>query len=75
MPEAAEPSPFLLRHRDALLAASELGPVVDVFGWRFDYSWIGFSLVLTIACLIAVYLLFRPQRLDTLQRLLQHLPV
>jgi len=41
-----------------------LGPVVDIFGWRFDYRWIGLSLVLTVACLITVYLLFRPQRLS-----------
>jgi hypothetical protein len=39
-----------------------LGPVVDVFGWRFDYRWIGLSLALTVACLIAVYLLFGPRR-------------
>ena len=41
-----------------------LGPVVDIFGWRFDCRWIGLSLVLTVACLITVYLLFRPQRLS-----------
>jgi sterol desaturase/sphingolipid hydroxylase (fatty acid hydroxylase superfamily) len=41
-----------------------LGPVVDIFGWRFDYLWIGLSLALSVACLVAVYLLFGPRRLS-----------
>jgi len=41
-----------------------LGPLVDVFGWRFDYHWIALSLALTVACLIAVYLRFLPRHVS-----------
>jgi sterol desaturase/sphingolipid hydroxylase (fatty acid hydroxylase superfamily) len=52
-----------------------LGPVVDIFGWRFDYRWIALSLVLAVACLITVYLLFRPRRLSLRSFLQTTLPV
>jgi len=41
-----------------------LDPVVEVFGWQFDYGEIGLSLALVVACLLAVYLLFLPQRVS-----------
>lgn len=41
-----------------------LDPVVEVFGRQFDYSEIGLSLVIVVACLLAVYLLFLPQRVS-----------
>jgi len=41
-----------------------LDPVVDVFGWQFDYHEIGLSLALAVACLFAVYLLFLPKRVS-----------
>ena len=39
-------------------------PVIDIFGWQFDYRWLGGALLLTVACLIAVYLRFRPPKLS-----------
>jgi len=41
-----------------------LDPVVDVFGWQFNYHEIGLSLALAVACLFAVYLLFLPKRVS-----------
>jgi len=41
-----------------------LDPVVEIFGWQFDYHEIGLSLTLVVACLFAVYLLFLPQRIS-----------
>jgi len=41
-----------------------LDPVVEVFGWQFDYLEIGLSLALTVTFLLAVYLLFLPQRVS-----------
>jgi len=41
-----------------------LDPVVEVFGWQFYYGEIGLSLALVVACLLAVYLLFLPQRVS-----------
>ena len=41
-----------------------LDPVVEVFGWQFDYFEIGLSLALTVTFLLAVYLLFLPQRVS-----------
>jgi len=41
-----------------------LDPVVEIFGWQFNYHEIGLSLALVIACLLVVYLLFRPQRVS-----------
>jgi len=41
-----------------------LDPVVEIFGWQFDYHEIGLSLTLVIACLFVVYLLFLPQRVS-----------
>jgi len=41
-----------------------LDPVAEVFGSQFDFLEIGLSLALTIVCLLAVYLLFLPQRVS-----------
>ena len=41
-----------------------LDPMVEVFGWQFDYHEIGLSLAIVVVCLIAVYLLFLPQRVS-----------
>ncbi len=41
-----------------------LGPVVEVFGLQFDHLEIGLSLALTVVFLLAVYLLFIPQRVS-----------
>ncbi len=41
-----------------------LDPVVEVFGWQFDYLEIGLSLALTATFLLVVYLLFLPQRVS-----------
>lgn len=41
-----------------------LDPVVEVFGWQFDYLEIGLSLALTVVFLLVVYLLFLPQRVS-----------
>ncbi len=41
-----------------------LNPVVEVVGWQFDYLEIGLSLALTVVLLLAVYLLFLPQRVS-----------
>ena len=41
-----------------------LDPVVEVFGSQFNYGEIGLSLVLTIVCLLTVYLLFLPHRVS-----------
>lgn len=41
-----------------------LDPVVEVFGWQFDYHEIGLSLVLVVVCMLVVYLLFLPQRVS-----------
>ena len=41
-----------------------LGSVVEVFGLQFDHLEIGLSLALTVVFLLAVYLLFIPQRVS-----------
>jgi sterol desaturase/sphingolipid hydroxylase (fatty acid hydroxylase superfamily) len=41
-----------------------LDPVTEVFGSQFNYQEIGWSLALTIICLLTVYLLFLPQRVS-----------
>jgi len=40
-----------------------LEPVAEIFGSQFDYREAGLSLLLTIICLLVVYLLFLPQRI------------
>jgi sterol desaturase/sphingolipid hydroxylase (fatty acid hydroxylase superfamily) len=41
-----------------------LGPAADIIGWQFDYRWLAAALLLTVACMIAVYLGFRPAKLS-----------